>query len=296
MPEKAKSPEYLDPIAETFGFPLEDISPEAQRHRTQHLCPYNNGSEKCTKDKAEDPLGVCSIRVPGERLPTITCPTRFRENWQFAKDAAAFFFPAGARWTTISEVRLRDDEGKIVGNIDHVLVHYDEADQIVDFGTVEVQAVYVSGNIRDPFRVATTKTLPEYQKAVANGEFYVRADNLSSRKRLVPQLASKGAILKEWGKKQAIVVDEPFFSAFPEVAPTNNPDPDLLWLIYGLEQPDPQTPYRLTLRQKIETDFTDTLDALNRTDFRPEPMKQFMGTLQEQLDRRIQSKNAGTAK
>ncbi len=116
------------PLAEVFGFPTDNHAPEAQRHRRAKLCPYHNKVPNCTKDKALDPLGVCSIYDDtGEA--TITCPIRFREDWIIAEDAAAFFFPAGAAWTSLTEIRLKDGNGQSAGNIDVVLVAYDERGQ-----------------------------------------------------------------------------------------------------------------------------------------------------------------------
>lgn len=31
------------PLAEVFGFPVDDFSPEADRHRQNRLCPFHNG-------------------------------------------------------------------------------------------------------------------------------------------------------------------------------------------------------------------------------------------------------------
>ena len=81
------------PLVEVFGFPISDQSEEAKRHRHHRLCPFNNRVPSCTKDKIDDPLGVCSI-YEGE-VPTIVCPVRFREAWHIASDAAEIFFPGG---------------------------------------------------------------------------------------------------------------------------------------------------------------------------------------------------------
>jgi len=137
------------PLAEVFGFPVDNLSPEAFRYREKRLCPFNNKVPNCTKDKANDPLGVCSVNE-GDRV-AITCPVRFREDWLIAEDAAAFFFPPGAKWTSLVEVRLKDKHGQSAGNVDVVLVSYDERGKITDFGSCEVQAVYISGNVRAPF-------------------------------------------------------------------------------------------------------------------------------------------------
>jgi len=41
------------------------------------------------------------------------------------------------------EVRLPDAHNKSAGNIDVVLVAYDEHEKVIDFGALEVQAVYI---------------------------------------------------------------------------------------------------------------------------------------------------------
>jgi uncharacterized protein YdcH (DUF465 family) len=37
------------------------MSAKANRHRTKRLCPFNNKVPNCTKDKAQNPLGVCNV-------------------------------------------------------------------------------------------------------------------------------------------------------------------------------------------------------------------------------------------
>lgn len=66
--------------------------------------------------------------------------------------AAAFFFPQGAQFTSLMEVPLNDKHGKSAGNIDVVLVSYDEGGRLTGYGSLEVQAVYVSGTISTPFQ------------------------------------------------------------------------------------------------------------------------------------------------
>lgn len=73
------------PLAEIFGFLTTDHSEKANRFRGHRLCPFNNKVPNCTKDKAKNPLGVCSIYHENE--PVITCPIRFREDWIIADDA-----------------------------------------------------------------------------------------------------------------------------------------------------------------------------------------------------------------
>lgn len=68
-----------NPMAEIFGFPPENIDERASYYRKNRLCPFFNRFPNCTKDKADDPLGVCSINHQGSKI--ITCPSRFREDW-----------------------------------------------------------------------------------------------------------------------------------------------------------------------------------------------------------------------
>jgi hypothetical protein len=138
------------PLAEVFGFPIDNFSAEANRHRKHKFCPFNNKVPNCTKDKANAPLGVCSIYEQSDQM-TIVCPVRFREGWIIAEDAASFFFPENVNWTSLTEARLNDANGKSAGNIDIVLVSYDSTGKLTDFGSLEVQAVYISGNVRRPF-------------------------------------------------------------------------------------------------------------------------------------------------
>jgi hypothetical protein len=137
------------PLSEIFGYPPENDSAEAARCRKSCLCPFNSKIPNCTKGKARDPLGVCSVNTASG--PVITCPIRFRENWLITDAAALFFFGEGTKWTSLTEVRLNDADGKTAGNIDVVLVAYDDNGKVFDFGALEIQAVYISGNVRDPF-------------------------------------------------------------------------------------------------------------------------------------------------
>jgi len=94
-----KQSESRSPLGEVFGFPNGNESSKAQRYRKQKLCPFNNRVPNCTKDKANNPLGVCSIWHNG--APVITCPVRFREDWIIIENAAEFAFGSNATWTSI---------------------------------------------------------------------------------------------------------------------------------------------------------------------------------------------------
>ncbi len=271
-----------NPLAEVFGFPTDNQTVEAQRYRRAKLCPFNNKVPNCTKDKALDPLGVCSIFDEGDNA-TITCPIRFRENWMIAEDAATFFFPQNALWTSLTEVRLKDGNNQSAGNIDVVLVSYDERGKLLDFGSLEIQAVYISGNVRNPFTNYMEDT--KSQSGMKwEGPNYPRADYLSSsRKRLAPQLIYKGGIFKTWKKKQAVALHKSFYAtlpALPEVAPEKA---EIAWFLYDLELNEQKNRFVLNRHKTIYTAFEPALVRITQAP--AGPMEDFIEFLQSKLNK-----------
>lgn len=273
-----------NPLHEVFGFPTDNMSEEARTHREQKLCPFNNKVSNCTKDKAENPLGVCSITNGGS--PTITCPVRFREHWRIAADAAAFFGFSSGSCTSLSEVRLNDKNGRSAGNIDLVIASCDEHGRITDFGSLEVQAVYISGNVRQPFEHYMKD--PEGRKDMAWTTTRVRADYLSSsRKRLIPQLIYKGGILKAWGKKQAVALHRTFFETLPKPPSVSREKAEMAWFVYDFVRDATANVYNLHLTETIYTEFEPAL--LRITSPEPGPVNKFVTDLQKKLDQKRKS-------
>jgi hypothetical protein len=272
------------PLAEVFGFPADNLSTTAERYRKSKLCPYNNKVPSCTKDKAKDPLGVCSI-FDGDQI-AITCPIRFRQDWLIVEDAANFLFPPETPWTSLQEIRLNDAYGKTAGNIDFVLIAYDEAGRIVDFGSLEVQSVYISGNVRQPFAQYMADREANQDMVWTNTN--VRADYLSSsRKRLVPQMLYKGAILQAWQKKQAVALHRTFFETLPALPEVAQDQADIAWLIYDLDFRQELNQYQLVPYKTIYTQFGPALQKITT----PEagPIEEFVSNLQTKLDEKFEN-------
>lgn len=270
-------------LGEVFGFKPEDLSREADRHRENRLCPYGNNVPQCTKDKVADPLGVCSVK-DGDRL-AITCPVRFREKSIAITDAARFFFPDDAAWKALPEIRLTDESGRPAGNIDYVLVSYDKVGRVIDFGTLEVQAVYISGNIRRPFEI--------YMEGMAaHGDpDRIDLDGIphrphpdylsSSRKRLAPQLMFKGGIVGSWGKKQAVAVNKGFWETLPALTECSEDDADLVWLVYDLVD----APTGRHALVKCDVAYTRYHEAMRQvTEPSPGVVDGFLESVQRRLD------------
>lgn len=266
------------PLAEVFGFPPGNFSDGANSSRRNRLCPYNNGVPNCTKVSKADPLGVCSVHSGGSAV--ITCPVRFREDWIIAEDVAQFFFPSGASWMSMTEVRLRDNQDMPAGNIDMVLVAFDDNHQVLDFGAVEIQSVYISGNVRQPFDYFMVG--PAHRHAM-QWQGQVRPDFLSSsRKRLAPQLLYKGNIINGWGKKLAVVLDRSFFQTLPALTEVGVEESDMAWFIYDLELDTGENRYHLKYHKTVYTMFSAALQRISQS--AAGPVEQFVAHLQTRLD------------
>ncbi len=272
------------PLAEVFGFPINNFTEDAKRMRRNKICPFNNKVPSCTKDKAKNPLGVCSIF--GDGMPVITCPIRFRERWIIVEEAANFFFDERSSWTSIAEVRLADKYGKSAGNIDIVLVSYDEQGNVTDFGSLEVQAVYISGNIRAPFENYMADPKGRQNLDWHGKPNYPKPDYLSSsRKRLVPQVLYKGGILRAWGKKQAVILQRSFFETLPKMKNVKRERADLAWFLYDLKFNKGKNRYTLTSDEVVYTEFEPALDKIITPN--PGKIEDFVELLQEKLDQKL---------
>ena len=233
--------------------------------------------------KQTTPL-VC-VAFTTNKLQSLLALFVFRQDWIIAKNAAAFFFGKNANWTSFTEVSLKDANGKSAGNIDIVLVSYDDKGKVLDFGAIEIQSVYISGNVRNPF--ATFMNDPESWESVDWSKLtdkHPRPDYLSSfRKRLVPQLLYKGKILRDWGKKQAIVVQKSFFETLPELPQVSLNKAEIAWTIYDLERQEDR--FNLVLSDIIYTEYRAALDLISTPI--AGKVESFVGVLQKKLKTKL---------
>lgn len=274
-----KENKVLQPLGEVFGFPIDNESDRAKRYRINKLCPYNNIVSNCTKNSIEFPLGVCSLYHKNKQV--IICPIRFREDWTIISDAADFIFEGKSNWTHIGEVRLKDKHGKSAGNIDYVLVSYDDKGRILDFGSLEVQAVYISGNLTGPFTAYLENQTPQFSWTHAFK--YPKPDYLSSsRKRLVPQIIAKGSILKEWNKKQAVALQTSFFNTLPIIPEFDKSESDFAFFLYDLVPIESTQSLSLKLHKVVYTKFSHALEQIAK--FEAGSIIDFTLLLQKKLD------------
>jgi hypothetical protein len=235
-----------NPLAEVFGYPVDNFSPVAVRHRAGKLCPFHNSASlHCTKNSATDPLGVCTV-VAGDGL-AITCPTRLRQDLLIV-----------------------------------VLVALDDQNQIIDFGALEIQAVYISGNVSKAFQAYMKDPTANYgmQWPAKN---YPKPDYLSSsRKRLAPQLIYKGGILNQWNKKIAVAVHRPFFEQLPLLPEVDVNDAEIAWFVYDLVYDSKFEQYKLHRAATKYTRFKEALDTITTAE--PGDIAQFVAYLKQRVE------------
>ena len=269
----------MQPLGEVFGFPIDNDSDRALRYRSDKLCPYNNIVSNCTKNSIDFPLGVCSLNHKNKQV--IICPIRFREDWTIISDAAGFIFDSKATWTHVGEVRLKDKQGKSAGNIDYVLVSYDEKGRVLDFGSLEVQAVYISGNLSGPFTAFLEE--PSLNFSWPQALKYPIPDYLSSsRKRPIPQIIAKGSILKQWDKKQAIALQSSFFNTLPTLPEFTKSESDFAFFLYDLVPILGSKTFSLKLHRIVYTKFANALEQIAK--FEAGSVDHFTEILQKKLD------------
>ncbi len=267
------------PLAEVFGFPIDNESERAKRYRDNKLCPFNNIVSNCTKNSIEFPVGVCSLHH--KEKPVIICPIRSREDWSIISDAAGFIFDKKATWTHVGEVRLKDKHGKSAGNIDYVLVSYDDKGRVVDFGSLEVQAVYISGNLTGPFTACLENPSPGFTWPQAFK--FPKPDYLSSsRKRLIPQIIAKGSILKQWKKMQVVALQTSFYNTLPELPEFEKAESDFAFFLYDLVPVKKSRTLELKLQRVVYTKFAKALEQIAK--FEAGSIKEFTKILQKKLD------------
>jgi hypothetical protein len=150
--------------------------------------------------------------------------------------------------------------------------------------SLEVQGVYISGNLRNPFDAYLEQPTAEFTwRAGYNSP---KPDYLSSsRKRLIPQMLYKGGILKSWHKKQAVALQKTFFETLPPLPVVEKNEADIAWFLYELVHDEDQNRFRLTLVETVYTAFEAAL--LKITTPEPGEMSDFLHQLQGKLDEHL---------
>ncbi len=170
---------------------------------------------------------------------------------------------------------------KSAGNIDYVLVSYDDKGRVLNFGSLEVQVVYISGNLTGPLTSYLENTSPSFTwlNALKNPKL----DYLSSsRKRLIPQIVAKGTILNQWNKKQAVALQQRFYETLPKLPEVDKKDSDFALFLYELVEDEVMQIFSLKLQKIVYTKFHLALEQIAK--FEAGDINQFTELLQRKLD------------
>lgn len=222
-------------MAEKYGYPVTDITPATQSHRSTMNCPFS--ARSCIKKRGG---GVCSI-TDGASYP-IVCPERFKQNSVMYETIAKIAFGNPANYVVLSEIpflRSHQDGNRSAGNIDNILVHLDQHGDIIDWCALEVQAVYFSGSEMGPEVKYFEKNATVPEPASRRPDF-----RSSGPKRLLPQLEIKVPTLRRWGKKMFVAIDKPFIDWLPSINHVGDiSNADIGWLSFKLDTDS--SPYQL---------------------------------------------------
>ncbi len=167
------------------------------------------------------------------------------------------------------EQDINDDVKESVGRIDTILVHPDDSTK---WCALELQAVYFSG-----------KGMPSHLKQYSDDKIsgLVFADGTrrpdfrsSGPKRLMPQLQTKVPTLRRWGKKMAVVVDEPFFNSLGPISEIPHlSNADIAWFVISYDVENG----KMNLSKRIYSTLENSVEAL--TAGIPRSLEAFEGRL-----------------
>lgn len=235
-------------IMEWFGEPFAVMPPERRQElakivsqkATPPKCPFQAGGVACGKRG-----GVCSFQEyeqDGDRLgkpvgsPVILCPQRFDQDDTILKHLASVVKFDKSKSFIAREVPFMRSPttNKAAGLIDLVLA--DGKDGPKWYG-LEIQAVYFSGpNMSIEFEILEqdNQSKPPYPNRLRRPDW-----RSSGAKRLMPQLQTKVPMLRQWGTKMAVAMDENFFEAIGGAS--NKPshdinEGDIIWLVVGMSE------------------------------------------------------------
>lgn len=185
------------PIAEFFGFSVDDQSEDAERHRAERRCPFLAGP--CTKLAGNgDRLGTCS-RASENRDPIVICPVRFAANGEELPRIIAREAVSGKVLAVVPEVPV----GKKLGRLDWALAELgNDGTPLGPIFGVEAQAV------------DTTGSLKPYVDAYFAGKDWNDVRHASGInwknvwKRIVPQILRKGRLFEAHRTRLFVVMQD----------------------------------------------------------------------------------------
>ncbi|MEZ0300217.1 MAG: NotI family restriction endonuclease [Candidatus Methylacidiphilales bacterium] len=285
MPPILKKIASRHSIGEWYGKDLQKYTPlERQEMALAELkvkdgtgkgCPFR-GLKECKKKG-----GVCSLRsyrsldegALGFDSPIAICPNRLLEGGLIYQWVGEVLL-GSSEPVVLSEIGFLDrlkrvqpsdldveDPEDVIGRIDNVLLHPER--KPIDWCALELQAVYFSGQaMSNEFKLLSSWTAhnPPFPASQRRPDW-----RSSGPKRLLPQLQTKTPTIRTWGKKIAVVIDEPFFNSLIGLDPANEErylsNAEVVWFIVGYD-PCPINGWKLAKRRFVQTKLETSVRAL----------------------------------
>lgn len=238
--------------------------------------------------------GVCTLRlyqqhdannVEGVGSPVCVCPSRFFEDG-FIHRWVGETILGTTEPVVLSEIGFLDRlntndseeeaEGGVIGRIDNVLLH--PTKQPLDWCALEIQAVYFSGKaMSHEFKMLSKSAMSSFPFPAQHRRPDWRS---SGPKRLLPQLQTKTPTIRTWGKKVAVVVDEPFFGSLIGLDRERHlSNAEIVWFVVGYEPT--VSGWKLVPKDTVFTKLESSVKAL--TGGTPLPKEKFESQLLEKL-------------
>ncbi|OIO75246.1 MAG: hypothetical protein AUJ85_03640 [Elusimicrobia bacterium CG1_02_37_114] len=174
---------------EIFGYPINNVSPQAKTSRANYNCPYLNMKCKKQSRMINYPLGICSVQY-GKDIIAI-CPERFLQSKIVFVDISKEIFGTTDNILLFSEVRLNN-----IGSFDFVLVkHKPLSSDIEDFCIVEFQTDSTTGTGE------LVTAMSDFMKNNLKDDSYNFGMNTYNTIKLsYIQMLIKGQAMENWGK------------------------------------------------------------------------------------------------
>jgi len=123
---------------------------------------------------------------------------------------------------------------------------------------LEVQGVYISGNVRNPFEYYMENPSDRWEINWCENPNFPEPDYTSSVNRgIAPKLIFEGANVCRRRKKIAFALDQGLFERLPALTEVSKDTADIAWLVYGLSF-NQSTNRRTLERKKIAYTAFDT--------------------------------------
>lgn len=286
-------------LGEWYGQNVETLAPSVRQQFSLreidvdgilgNPCPFQE-SKNCNKKG-----GVCTLRlysqsgdgpVQGIGSPIAVCTNRFLEDGMIHRWVGETLLGTSEplvlseigfldRWRPL-DMEGEEDSRDYIGRIDNVLLHPDR--HPLDWCALEIQAVYFSGKaMKKEFEMMSK----HHGDKFAYPAQHRRPDWRSSGpKRLLPQLQTKTPTIRTWGKKVAVVIDEPFFGSLAGLEKEKHlSNAEIVWFVVGYEPT--AKGWKMVPRQTVFTKLEASVKAL--TGGTPLPRERFEKQLLSKL-------------